>query len=226
MCKVVSVSVILMLVLSIAPITLHAESSWVLSSEEMGINVYYKTRDSSPFNLVRAQMDIDVGLDQLAKIMRDIPNYNKWMFGCVRSDVLARTSEFDFTLYYVHETPWPFNYRDVVLSIKATDGLQEGWFTVEMEAVDNTYTLDEDYVRMAEMIGKWRFESIGEKVSRVTFILVVDPAGDVPTMFVNTGKEKVVFESFLGLKGQALGAGFEKDMERYRSEKIEEYDSI
>ena len=199
-----------------------ANAQWGLKSENMGVQIFSQERSGSPFHLVKAQMTIEVSLDKLAEVMRKIEEYDEWMFGCVKSKVIEKDQESHFLLYYVHETPWPFNYRDVVLSINTKDRRDEGWFAIDMMAIDNVYSMDEDYVRMAEMEGHWRFESLGADKSRVTFTLVVDPAGDVPIMFVNSGNETVVYESFLGLQRRALGERFEELKEKYEMQQVDE----
>ncbi len=196
-------------------------NEWQLAEEGFGIKVFQKDIPSSPLDRVRAESVIQADIQQLALIMEDIESFSMWMFACIDSKVVEQENGSNLKLYYVHETPWPYKNRDVVLDIKSSRDNQVNWLKVDMNSINSDYAPNSNLVRMESMQGSWYFKKIADNLTSVEFELYVDPAGNVPFPFVNSGNVNVVFETFKGLKRKANSQAFMQEVEAQESQTME-----
>ncbi len=194
---------------------------WKLSADELNIKVYSRQLPDTPLDEIKAESIVQADIAKLAKIMGDIENFNDWMFACLESKIINRKNGVDFKLYYVHETPWPYKNRDVILQIRATDEFTNGKFQVEMNSIDSNYSANKNLVRMSAMRGSWIFQKVSDSQTRVIFKLFVNPSGNVPFPFVNSGNVKIVLETFKGLKRIANNKAYVKATEEEEVKELE-----
>ncbi len=202
--------------------SMYAQANdWQLVEDDLGIKVFRKNSPDSQLDLIKAEAIIEDNILHLASIMGDIENFSDWMFACIDSHVIGKEKINNFKLYYVHETPWPYKNRDVVLDVFTTKDEDINWFKVAMKSVDYYYASSDDLVRMESMNGNWYFQKVSDVQTKVSFELFVDPSGNVPFPFVNSGNVKVVLETFKGLKRLANSKAYLLDVEEQESKALE-----
>ncbi|THB70870.1 MAG: hypothetical protein D6B28_08385 [Gammaproteobacteria bacterium] len=211
-------------ILLFSVIAIPAQSNaneWQLVEDSLGIKVFRKDIPSSNIDEIRAESIIQADTARLSAIMEDIENFSDWMFACIDSKIIEYNSNSNFKLYYVHETPWPYKDRDVVLDIIGTKGNLVNWFKVEMNSVESDYAPSNDLVRMESMQGSWVFKKVADNKTRVEFQLYVDPSGNVPFPFINSGNVKVVFETFKELKRKANRQAYFNEVKLQESKNLD-----
>lgn len=140
-------------------------------------------------------------IDVVGMVLRDISAYPQWMSGCKEARIIESFDENNMILYYAQKTPWPLQDRDVVLEAKTAIDWEQGVFDVTLRSIADARMAERrNHIRMREMLGSWRVEYLGQKQSRLTFILKLDPAGAIPAFLVNAGNNNYQYNTLMKLK--------------------------
>lgn len=197
MCKRVMITGIsllgekLLILLAALALTLPGigQQSWTLSKDKDGIKIYTRSSDKSPFDEFRATMQLDQSIHSLVAVLQDIENMPDWAYNVISGRILKAYG--DTIQYYYTEVsiPFPFTNRDAVYRNTYEWKNDSSLLVVDIQMLPDYLEETENLVRIPYGKGSWRIKVLDNGRLDVTFQMVVDPGGSVPSwlanMFVN-----------------------------------------
>ena len=72
---------------------------WELKKNNDGIKVYTKKNKQSPFDLLKAECEISVSVDQMLNLIFNVSRHTEWVYNAVQS-VLIKSNETYDIIYY------------------------------------------------------------------------------------------------------------------------------
>ena len=183
-------------------LTIAAEGDWVFVEESQGVTIHsHKVAGHAEFEF-RGSLIINQPVEVIGAVLADIPSFTRWFYKCT----LARkvpdgiSSDLEFLLYVVIETPWPLWNRDVVYAVRTEIDITSGKITVHGEAhQDSGVSISKDLVRITDSELQWVLERLDSHRTKVTFLKWIDAGGNLGSYLSNAGCRKTVFQSLVNL---------------------------
>ena len=75
---------------------------------------------------------------------------------------------------------------------------------------------NDEAVRMERLKGRWVLEPVALNRTRVTYEILSDPGGYLPTWVVNIASKRLPFENLMGLRMQVGKGGYDTMLESSR----------
>lgn len=98
--------------------TAEAKSSWELSKQTDGIQVYVRDTPNSKLKSFRADVIIPARLTSLVAVLEDTSVFPRLFHNCKSAKSLKKVGHKEFYNYIVTGMPWPVSSRDsITLSI-------------------------------------------------------------------------------------------------------------
>tara|TARA_B100000029_G_scaffold511657_1_gene606279 strand:- start:681 stop:1289 length:609 start_codon:yes stop_codon:yes gene_type:complete len=117
---------------------------------------------------------LNYSIDEILLIVEDVDNYYRYF-----DTVFSSTKDQNNVVHIILNMPIPFADRDYVVKYnKITEGN-----TIIFRFQSNEKFLKpvlENYVRLPNAAGEWRLESLGEKITKVTYIWNGELSGNFP----------------------------------------------
>jgi hypothetical protein len=163
--------------------------SWTLQKDKDGIKVYTRDSDKSAFDEFRATMLLNQSIHSFVAVMRDAEGLPEWAYNVKNASTLKIMG--DSLQYYYSEVsiPFPFTNRDGIYRNSYTWKPDSSLLIIEINILPDYIEKKENFVRIPFGQGFWRVKVLEDKLIDVTFQMVVDPGGSVPSwlanMFVN-----------------------------------------
>lgn len=174
---------------------------WKLKENDDNIEVFTRPVDGSSMEEFKGIALIDARFEVVTELLRDIPSFHDWMYCCKETKAIEEIDRNNKILYYIYDSPWPVDDRDVVLKINTIIDLSAGRAVVEIQSqTHDKYPPNDDYTRMITMQGKYIIEFVERQKTRVTFILFVNPGGSVPASLANMSSIKIPYETLKNMK--------------------------
>ncbi|MBW1892711.1 MAG: hypothetical protein JRI91_03310 [Deltaproteobacteria bacterium] len=184
------------------PVT-AAESSWQLILDKNGVTVYTKPVKNSVFDEFKGIAVINVNIDVLEMVLRDIPAFPLWMSGCKASPIIEEIDSNNYIFYFVQGLPWPLNDRDTAMKAKADFDRKNGYYSVNFHSIDDQRVpVKDDLIRM-KMEGGFVLKYIDNDHTMVTFFIKAYPGGSIPGIIANIFSREIPYETLLGMKNIA-----------------------
>jgi len=190
----------LVILLFVSRIYLYSQPNCKLKKDQDSIKVYTCHTDTFRFKSIIAEFTINTTLDQLAGIALDIPNYTKWQYNTVESNVVTRISEYDQIYHTVIKAPWPVTDRDMVVNIKVKYDNDNQGMTITTESKKGILPAKVGFVRVPSSRGLWIVKQINKNRLHVKYTMQIDPGGSVPTWLVDWVCAQAPYQSFKSLK--------------------------
>lgn len=108
-----------------------------------------------------------------------------WMYNCLEYKVIDKPSPIETYSYVVNDAPWPVASRDMVIHSSTSQSLEDLTVQVKLIAAATKMPIDDDYVRVSILEGKWQFKPLPNDEVEVTYQVLLDPAGNIPTSLTN-----------------------------------------
>jgi len=195
----VNIKLILTLLLTIA-FSIARDNLWQLLYSEDGIDVYSRIEKATGIEEYRAVTTFNCRLEVIAIILKDFANYPNWMPDCLQAKLLEQIDTDNLLLYYLHNSPSPLKNRDVVLKVETRiDPNSKTLYINSINVNDNRYPPQSDAVRMAKMETYWIIEAINREQTRLSYRLLSDPAGWIPTSLALQSIRPLPLKTLLGL---------------------------
>ncbi|NQY11360.1 MAG: hypothetical protein HRT71_17825 [Flavobacteriales bacterium] len=173
---------------------------WELARDNDGVKIYTKDSEASSFKAFKlitiikcSDLAIPYG------ILKDIEKIPDWVQD-VESIEVVKTLGPDHTIeYHKIGVPWPFSDRDMVIE---TSFVFDGDISFRKILKQKLNFLDEkeDYVRIKLLEGYWLFEKINDNELRLTYEIIADPSGSLPSWVVNLFIVDGPFDTVTNLK--------------------------
>lgn len=161
------------------------QQGWALSRDKDGMKIYTRPSDDSPFDEFRATMQLDQSVHSLVAVLQDIENMPDWAYNVISGRILKEYG--DTIQYYYTEVsiPFPFTNRDAVYRNTYEWKNDSSLLVVDIQMLPDYIEETENLVRIPYGKGSWRIKVLDNSRLDVTFQMVVDPGGSVPSWLAN-----------------------------------------
>jgi hypothetical protein len=167
----------------------YGQDGWTLQKDKNGIKVYTRKNDKSPFDEFRATMQLDQTIHAFVAVMRDVESLHEWAYNVKNAKPLNLMGD-SLQIYYSEVSiPFPFTNRDCIYRNHYTWKNDSSLLVIDIDILPDYIEEKENFVRIPFGQGYWRVKVLDDKQLDITFQMVVDPGGSVPSwlanMFVN-----------------------------------------
>jgi len=160
-----------------------AEPEWKLRQSEDGISVYTRKVDGSSVKAFKGTVELDAQLASALALLNDQDACEKWVHGCVSSELLKQLSFEEGFIYQVNKPP-AIRSRDyifhVIVDITASLDRAEIRLTSRSDYLPET-----SHVRIKRATGTYTIETISPGKIRLTWEQHLEPGGFVPGFIIN-----------------------------------------
>lgn len=183
-----------------------------LNIHKNNIKVWTYQHPQNPVFLYKAETTFPVSIEKAAGLILDVEHAISWVpyMGSVK--VLSRDDQKgEFLLYMVLDFPFPLKDRDLVVKGRMFKDAQ-GVIHIQNKAVSQGYPLNPSYVRLTHYEGDWTFQKLGANRVKVSTYGYADPAGSIPTSFVNMFVQQQPYQMLQKMKLELSLPGSERPL--------------
>ena len=162
-----------------------AQGDWKLEKDADGIAVYTKMRENSNFKELKAVTNFKTSLTSLIALLSDVPSQQIWMYKCKEARILKTINSSELYYYSLTKTPWPLNYRDVVVHFKVVQDPKTKVTVVTSENTPGFLPEIPTYVRTPYLSSTWVFTPKPNGTVDGTYHLKLNPGGVIPAWILN-----------------------------------------
>jgi START domain len=176
--------------------TASAQGAWVLKKQEDGIKVYSRSIDTLKIKELKVEFSLKAKLSDLAAVILDIPNYFQWSYNTKMSYVIRRVSSSEMYFYSEIASPWPANYRDLVVHQQIRQDKATKMLTILSESVPDMIPPKPHVVRVPFSKETWLVNKMGDNSINIEYYLAIDPGAAAPAWLINLFSAVGPLESF------------------------------
>lgn len=174
--------------------------------KELDIRVFTREVANSPLKEFKGVTHVTASTSALVALLKDADAATEWMKDVIHYEMLEQVSETESVIYTINKAPWPVTNRDLVTrSIMSQD--ENKVVTVQITAEPQGKEVNEDYIRIPELTGFWKFIPQENGVVEVVYQVHANPGGSLPTWLVNSIVIETPLETLTNLHGKV---GLEK----------------
>lgn len=183
------------------------ENAWELQRNDPQAKSWSQLDKSSGLQVCKVVADIKASLNGLVAIQRDAANYPKWMDGVKSSSILEQGDDF-YVTHTLVPSPWPVKDRDSVVrsNIRQQD---DGKVIIEFSATPQAVPPLKGHERVPNVLGYWHFTPLEAGMTRLEYVVMVDPGGKLPTWLVNKFALDVPYQSIKAMHKLAQDARYQ-----------------
>ena len=164
------------------------DAQWKLISDRNGIQVYMRHRENSRLKTFKGVTEIALPDEYaLSGVLNDYPNIPKWLHFVDDATEFDRKGPLLRYMRFGTHLPWPLADREAVLQldvIQKVDPKEES-VTIALANRPELLPPNPSYVRFPEMTGVFKLTRLGNDKVQITYELVLDPGGYIPTWLAN-----------------------------------------
>ncbi len=173
---------------------------WKVSKTGEGITAYSRISGESSIHEFKAIAIVDAKLEVVAQVIRDVPNFHKWMAYCKKGEIIQKFDENNMIVHILMDFPM-VNDRDLVVKADTVYDLTKARGLVKLSQIKNTTVpVPPGVVRMPEFSGSYRFEFITREKTGVVFSYRANPGGIIPAFVTNLFSKRLLFDTVRNLK--------------------------
>lgn len=173
---------------------------WTLKKDKEGIRVYTTENPTSPFDLLKAECDIAVGIKQLLDLIFDVSQHTRWVYNSVQSVPLKKISTYNLIYYGETYAPWPVSNRDLAIHLIAETDSVTGICTIKAISEPHLKPQVDGKIRVPRSISLWKLTPINKNLTHIVYTLDIDPGGSLPAWLVNFASIEGPYLSFLKMR--------------------------
>ncbi|MDY6903282.1 MAG: START domain-containing protein [Thermodesulfobacteriota bacterium] len=188
----VNITCMLLIGLLLMTTVVHAreqgdQEKWELIRSEEGIDTYRMTLPDTNVCMFKGVGFVDAGIEVISEVVRDIPSYPRWVAACKEARVVKEINRNTIILYNILDVPFPYHNRDVLIASKGIYNLENGTAEILFGGIEDPDLMPENdkYVRLPLLKGRYYFEYFGRHMTRVTYIYMSHPGGNIPLTIAN-----------------------------------------
>ncbi len=189
----------------IFPLTVIGGGDWALVADDDGLRLYSRLHTDNAQREFKGVSVVDHPIEAVGSVLSDIAAYPKWFFRCLQAQKIPTkdASDYNFLLYVVIDTPWPFSDRDAVYRAVTSIDCTAGKIVVRIKAI-KTHLMAERkaYVRITDSDLQWILERLTPRQTRITFINRTHAAGPWGDIISGSGTRATTLHSLKNLKIQ------------------------
>jgi hypothetical protein len=181
---------------------------WQKVREQDGVVVYARKVPGTPIREVRGTGLVHAPLLEILAVINDVDAYVQWMPKVKVSRVLARPSRTEVIGYSLMKAPWPVADRDTVVHASASFARERGEVTVQLRTVRwPALGPVRGVVRMIRFDGMFRLTRVSERLTRIDYQVLGDPAGNVPAWIANLVARRLPVKTIQRLRKRVRAVG-------------------
>lgn len=165
-----------------------AENQWQLEKEDedRGIKVFTREVDGSDLKAFRGEMSFKTTLTAPIALIEDTSRAPEWMHNCGVVEIIENVKPGEAISYMITEAPWPVSDRDTVVHSVATQNPETLAVRVDVEARNDVFPANDDYIRITKMKGYWSFTPNAEGLVHIVYEVHAEPNGGLPSWLANS----------------------------------------
>lgn len=161
------------------------QEGWTQGKVKDGINVFTRDSDKSAFDEFRATMPLNQSIHSFVAVMRDAEGLPEWAYNVKNARSLKMMGD-SLQFYYSEVSiPFPFTNRDGIYRNHYTWKADSSLLIVDIDILPDYMEEKEGLIRIPYGKGFWRVKVLGDNRLDITFQMVVDPGGSVPSWLAN-----------------------------------------
>ena len=174
---------------------------WVQIREDKlrNIRIFSKLEENSRIRSMRADAELAVPPEKIIRTLMDFPGYAEWLWNLKDIRMLRQVSANEFFIHCTFQTPGGFPDRDVVLKVDIQTTADKRQTVIQGVNSPEFLTPVKGVVRIPDMKLTIRIEEAGDRKSRFSSELRVDPGGQVPLWAANFVQRRAPYATMLGL---------------------------
>jgi len=179
-----------------------ADEDWVFIDENQGVTIHSRKVAGHAESEFKGTRIINQPVEVIGAVLADIPSYTRWFFNCIQArKVPDKTStDLNFRIYIVVETPWPLWNRDVIYDARTMVDIPSGKIMVWGKALqDASVPIREKHVRVTDSAIEWDLERLDDNRTMVSFTKRINIGGSIGSYLSDAGCRKTIFESLANL---------------------------
>lgn len=179
----------------------YAKGTEKLSINKQGIKVWTQQIKDNPMMHYRAETTLNTSIENAVGLILDTDRGKTWIPYVTDIQVIDRDDAAgEFVIYIKFDFPFPLNDRDLVVKGKMSKN-NKGQMIVKNTAIkDPRVPLKNNVIRITHYEGDWVLTKLSAKQVKVSTSGFADPAGSIPTSFVNTFVEQQPYQMLQRMK--------------------------
>ncbi len=168
---------------------------WKLGKNSDGISIFTRKTDQSSIEQFRGTVKIESSMAAAVALIQDMDSVQKWIHYSKSGKTLTKNGKSSLT-YTITNLPWPLNNRDIVVNNTLTQS-NDGTVTIKFEGAPDSYPVTENMIRIRKLTGDWVLVPAENHMVSVTYTVLSEPGGRIPSWVVNMG---IVDQPFITLQ--------------------------
>lgn len=132
----------------------------------------------------KAKSTYNASMEQMLAAITDMTRFTQWVEGALEARVIKKIDNHTQACYYVNEIPWPLKDRDGVI-VQRVNRVDEKTIRIDLSTMNELAPENGNYVRISQLEGAWVLKKIDENKVELTYLMHLDPVGNIPTSIVN-----------------------------------------
>lgn len=198
-----TMTLVLLTSVTLAVSITHAKTTEKLALNKQGIKVWTYQTANNPVMQYRAETILDTTLENAVGLVLDIEYGKKWIPYVSDLKIVERSNDGgQFVMYMQMDFPFPLADRDLVVQGKISKE-KDGKIIIKNQAIkDSRIPVKSNIVRIHHYEGDWIFQQLDPQQVKVTTSGFADPAGAIPTSFVNSFVQQQPYQMLQRMKEQ------------------------
>jgi hypothetical protein len=179
------------------------EEDWVFIEKDQGVTMHSRKVAGHAESEFRGSSIIDQPVEVVGAVLADIPSFTRWFYKCIQARKIPdkTSTDLNFLLYIVVETPWPLWDRDVVYTSRTKINIASGKIRVQGKAhQDSSVPIRKDHVRITDSELQWSLERLDANRTKVTFSKRINAGGNLGSYLSDAGCRKTIFNSLINMR--------------------------
>jgi len=181
--------------------SLSVADDWELRKDKESILVYTRNVVESKFQEFKGITKINTSLNSLVALLEDTSTCKNWVYKCVSEETLKTISPYEKYNYLLSDGS-PLRNRDAVIHVIRTQDPKTKIVTFTRKGVPDYIPEKQGVVRVPLIDGVWILEPVENNYITVTYQLVSDPGGNIPSFLSNYFVIDAPFETLLKLRNE------------------------
>ena len=180
-----------------------AEEKWVFIEKDQGVTMHSRKVAGHAESEFRGSSIIDQPVEVVGAVLADIPSFTRWFYKSIQARKIPdkTSTDLNFLLYIVVETPWPLWDRDVVYTARTKIDIASGKIRVQAKAHhDSSVPIKKDHVRITDSELQWSLERLDANRTKVTFSKRINAGGNLGSYLSDAGCRKTIFNSLINMR--------------------------
>jgi hypothetical protein len=172
-------------------------NDWELKIQKNGVTVYTKSVPGNSVKAVKSVYTLKSSLSALVALVEDVPAYHNWIYHCSHAEILKNEGPAHLIYYQETSVPWPASNRDFIGNLKISQDKKTKIVTVNVDNQPDFIPEKSGKVRLKKFIEKIVIVPKGNGEVELTYELLLDPGGNIPSWMINLAITEGPYETSL-----------------------------